>query len=890
MNTTPITPLRVQVAQARPQVVRNSPATLGRTPDNDVVVNHPLVSRLHIAFEWADGWSVVDRGSTNGFFVDGIRQQSIRIDRPVTIRVGDGATGPLVELIPQAPAQPTMIPPAQSPPASNPLPAQQPPSGRRPQVNLPSQQQPAPQRQQQQPAPQRQQPRPPQSQQAQPQPGPRPGPAPATAPQAAQQPPGGYRQAPPRFGALPDAPHLAALHQNASAVYEVPGELRHRQTISLKGVQTIGRTPDNDIVVSDVLASRHHARLTSTPQGMLLEDLGSVNGTFVNGQRVMAHRLTDSDVVTIGNSDFVLGDGKLVRGRPRAQVAGGLEVNGVGLTIDGKNLLNDVSFTAGLGSLTAIIGPSGAGKSTVSKVVAGLNNPTVGVVTFEGRGVHSEYEALRSRIGMVPQDDVLHHRLTLRQALRYAAELRLPADLSTRDRDEVIDGVLSELQLTEHVNTRVDKLSGGQRKRASVAMELLTGPSLLILDEPTSGLDPALDLQVMKTLRRLADAGRVVLVVTHSVAHLDLCDQILLLAPGGKTSFCGPPDQVHAEMGTTVWAEIFSYVAEQPDQAWNQYRQRHPHNAPPPRVAPNGPQPTVPKMGLFRQTSTVARRQVRLVWADTGYLVVLALMPVVLGLLTLVIPGDKGFSRAEMLPTNNYVPPKDPGEALQILTVLVIGAAFMGTALAVRDLVGERGIFERERAVGLRPGAYLSAKVIVFSLISLLQVGIMIAITYTLRAMPKADEIVKTGEEAPLIPPAVTLFIAVATLAIVSVLVGLAISAAVRSSEQTMPPLVIVVMVQLVLSGGLFAIGSAFVKPITWLFPTYWGYTNAAQAVNIPWIADQVPQVKVEEGSSMMYPLWEPSLGHALISYAALAAIALLLTLFIYSRLRLRKR
>lgn len=880
MNTTAITPLQVRVAQARPHVVRTSPATLGRTPDNDVVVNHPLVSRVHLAFEWSDGWSVVDRGSTNGFFVAGVRQSAARIDRPVQIRLGDAATGPVVELAPQGAAAPTVVPP------SRPVPGRQPPV-----PQSPAPQSPAPQSRPLRSAAGPQAPTPyPSGPQRPDRPPVRPANRPATAPLSAQRPPGGYRQAPPRFGALPDAPHLAALHQNASAVYEVPGDLRGRETISLTGVQTIGRTPDNDIVVSDVLASRHHARMTSTPQGLLLEDLGSVNGTFVNGRRVMAHRLSENDVVTIGNSDFVLTDGRLVRGRPQAQVAGGLEVSGIGLTIDGKALLNDVSFSAAPGTLTAIIGPSGAGKSTVSKIVAGLNNPTVGVVTFEGRGVHSEYEALRSRIGMVPQDDVLHQKLTLRQALRYAAELRLPADLSTADRDVVIDGVLSELQLTEHVDTRVDKLSGGQRKRASVAMELLTGPSLLILDEPTSGLDPALDQQVMKTLRRLADAGRVVLVVTHSLTYLSLCDQVLLLAPGGKTSFCGAPGDVAGEMGTADWAEIFSYVAERPDQAWAQYRGRHPHQPPPQAPAPGAPVTPV-KMGLVRQTSTVARRQVRLVWADKGYLVVLLVMPIVLGLLTLVIPGDKGFSRAVLPPTNDYVPPKDPGEALQILTVLVIGAAFMGTALAVRDLVGERGIFERERAVGLRPGAYLTAKILVFSLMSVVQVAIMIVITYGLRAMPKAADIVKTGGAEPAIPPAVTLFIAVATLACVSVLVGFAISAAVRSTEQTMPPLVIVVMVQLVLSGGLFAIGSAFVKPITWLFPTYWGYTNAAQSVNIPWIADQVPQVKIDEpGGEMMYPLWEPSLAHALISYAALVAIALVLTLFIFSRLRLRRR
>ena len=144
---------------------------------------------------------------------------------------------------------------------------------------------------------------------------------------------------------------------------------------------------------------------------------------------------------------------------------------------------------------------------------------------------------------MVPQDDVVHRQLTVNQALSYAAELRLPPDTSKADRAQVVAQVLEELELTKHADTRVDKLSGGQRKRASVALELLTGPSLLILDEPTSGLDPALDLQVMTMLRQLADAGRVVLVVTHSLSYLDLCDQILLMAPGGKTAFCGPPDR-----------------------------------------------------------------------------------------------------------------------------------------------------------------------------------------------------------------------------------------------------------------------------------------------------------------------------------------------------------
>ena len=226
-----------------------------------------------------------------------------------------------------------------------------------------------------------------------------------------------------------------------------------------------------------------------------------------------------------------------------------LEVHALGLRLpNGRRLLTDVSFSARPGSLTAIIGPSGAGKSTLAKLVGGALSPTAGAVCFDGHDLHAEYASLRHRIGLVPQDDVVHHQLTVDAALRFAAELRLP-HATADERAAAVRRVLEELELTGHARTRVDKLSGGQRKRASVAMELLTGPALLILDEPTTGLDPALDRQVMSMLRRLADAGRVVLVVTHCLTHLDLCDQVLFLAPGGRTAYRGPAQRDRRSAG-----------------------------------------------------------------------------------------------------------------------------------------------------------------------------------------------------------------------------------------------------------------------------------------------------------------------------------------------------
>ena len=344
------------------------------------------------------------------------------------------------------------------------------------------------------------------------------------------------------------------------------------------GSTTIGRAPDSDIVIPDVLASRHHAMLVPTPHGVRIQDANSINGTFVNGERVKDAVLRENDVVTIGNLDLVFADGKLVRRTEPAAKTGGLEVRGVGLTLErGVTLLDRVSFSARPGTLTAVIGPSGSGKSTLSRVIAGTARPTSGTVSFEGHNLHAEYASLRSRIGMVPQDDVVHRQLTINQALGFAAELRMPPDTTKRDRLHVIAQVLEELELTPHAETRVDQLSGGQRKRASVALELLTGPSLLVLDEPTSGLDPALDRQVMTMLRQLADAGRVIVVVTHSLTFLDVCDQVLLLAPGGKIAFCGPPGEIGPTMGSTDWADIFTDVGADPGGAQQRFLQRAEH-------------------------------------------------------------------------------------------------------------------------------------------------------------------------------------------------------------------------------------------------------------------------------------------------------------------------
>ena len=542
------------------------------------------------------------------------------------------------------------------------------------------------------------------------------------------------------------------------------------------------------------------------------------------------------------------------------------------LTVDGRPLLQDVSFTAKPGTLTAVIGPSGAGKSTLVKLIGGAMPRSAGVVAFDGHDVHAEYASMRSRIGMVPQDDVVHRQLTVEQALNFAAELRLPPDTSADDRRQVVERVLDELELTPHKKTRVDKLSGGQRKRASVAMELLTGPSLLILDEPTSGLDPALDRQVMTMLRRLADAGRVVIVVTHSLTYVSMCDQILLLAPGGKTAFADPPAQIGSVMGSTDWADIFARVSTDPDGVHRAYLARHP-------AGPRRPSPTAgaaplgrpPQTSQWRQVVTLARRQTRLITSDRGYFAFLAVLPFVLGVLSLAVPGNTGLGYA------NPAGPQ-PEEPIDILILLNIGAVFLGTALTVRDLVGERMIFQRERAVGLSASAYLMAKVVVYSIAALIGTAVMVAIMAIGKGAPSHGGALLGHGVLRRRRGAVS---GLALTAVTSAMVGLALSSLARSTEQVLPMLVVTIMVSMVLAGGLIPVtGRLVLDQMSWLVPARWGFAASASTVDLNNVEAGLPADR----------LWRHVRSAWLLDMGMLAVLAVVFAGLVRFRLRLGAR
>ncbi|MGF2945865.1 ABC transporter permease, partial [Mycobacterium sp. Lab-001] len=362
-----------------------------------------------------------------------------------------------------------------------------------------------------------------------------------------------------------------------------------------------------------------------------------------------------------------------------------------------------------------------------------------------------------------------------------------------------------------------------------------------------------------------------VLVVTHSLTYLDVCDQVLLMAPGGRMAFLGPPGQIGDVMGTTNWAHIFAEVGADPEEANRRFLARKDAQQGParsPQAAPPADLGAPAHTSVRRQLSTVTRRQVRLVVADRAYFLFLALLPFVMGGLSLTVPGDTGFGVAP--PTS-----ETPDESAQILTLLSIAAVFMGTALTIRDLIGERPIFTREQAVGLSTAAYLGAKMVVFCVFAVAQAAITTGIVIAGKGAP-TQRAVLLGD------PSVELFVTVAATCVASAILGLVLSSLVRSNEQIMPLLVVSLMLQLVLAGGLIPVtGRIVLDQVSWAVPARWGYAASASTVNVDAL---VPGTLVPHDSH-----WRHTRSAWLFDMAMLGALTALYAAIVRWRIRLRR-
>ncbi|MGW6422250.1 FHA domain-containing protein [Nocardia sp. NPDC055053] len=636
----------------------------------------------------------------------------------------------------------------------------------------------------------------------------------------------------------------------------------------------IGRAADNDIVVPDLMVSRHHAELRVIAEGgYQVVDLDSHNGTYVNGHQVDAADLSESDLIGMGHTTYRLVGNELHESVDTGDISVCVQ-NLIVRTPEGKVLLDDVTFPIPQHSLVGVIGPSGAGKSTLLGAVTGLRPATEGTVRYDGRDLYTHYDELRHRIGLVPQEDILHNQLPTRRALLYAAELRFPGDTRSEEREQRVDEVLDELGLTRHADTRIDRLSGGQRKRVSVALELLTKPSLLFLDEPTSGLDPGLDKTVMEMLSELAHDGRTVIVVTHSVANLDSCDRLLVLVPGGRLAYYGPPAEGLQEFGQRTWAEVFQAFDREEDRDWASEFRDSPRYENYVDVGPiddvgqaevqRPPAPPPAPQSKLSQLSTLCRRYLAVIASDRSYLVLLGVMPLLLGGLIAAIPSGEGFTGAPG--TNTDAPTK--------LMILIFGACFVGTGNSIREIVKEQTIYRRERAAGLSAGVYLMSKLLVLGVITILQAVVLFLIGTIGESFPPKG--IFTSVEVELI-------LAMAMLGIASLSMGLLVSVSVNTSEKTLPLLIVLSMAQLVLTGGLVRLpGTPVLQQLSYLSPSRWGYGAGAASLDLDTLSPH------DGGPD---PLWKHTLGTWLLDMGVVAALAaVFLTLAWYRLYQMRPR
>jgi len=337
-----------------------------------------------------------------------------------------------------------------------------------------------------------------------------------------------------------------------------------------KAQVSIGRAPDCDICLPHPTISRVHALLERTRDGLRLRDLNSVNGTFVNGQRVPEPvYVAEGERIGIGPYLFSLNRGILTSldsSRSLRLEARGLER--VVATPGGpRKLLDHIDLVIEPGQFVCLLGPSGSGKSTLMDALNGRRRATGGKVLANGEDFYKHFDSFRQSLGYVPQKDIVHTQLTVSRALHYTAQLRLPDDTAPAELRARVEDVLREMELVPHRDTLIGNLSGGQIKRVSLGAELLARPCLLYIDEATSGLDAGTEARMMRLFRTLADEGKSIICITHNIDNVDRCHLAAVLARG-RLVYLGPPSEAPAYFGVAKLGEVYDRLAEKEPEVW----------------------------------------------------------------------------------------------------------------------------------------------------------------------------------------------------------------------------------------------------------------------------------------------------------------------------------
>lgn len=562
-------------------------------------------------------------------------------------------------------------------------------------------------------------------------------------------------------------------------------DLRSRSEVALgRGVSGVGEVDHPQV-------SRLHARIVNVDGRLVIEDAGSEAGTFVNGDRIQRQVLNEGDDIRLGGQALRLVDGQL-----QAPAEDQLALEAVDLrrvVSSGVTILQDVSLAINAREFIAIVGPSGAGKSTLITALCGYQQATSGNVLINGTDFYSHIDAFRSDVGFVPQDDIIHRDLSILRAFNYAARLRMPEDTRSDERDRRIREVLEELDLTPHANTPVKQLSGGQRKRVSIGVELLTQPSLLFLDEATTGLDPGIETQMMKLFRQLADNGRIVVLVTHATKNVMICDKVAFMAKGGYLAFYGPPEEALTYFGTKEFDEIYLRLEEETGEEWGNRFWAYSNGV----QAPSKPQraavaaqkqqkwaPTATHSPIKQFVTLTSRSLETLMRSPKDLGVLLALAPF-LGALNFLLWQKDTFDR-----TNG-----DVTDALNMFFMLTVVTLLVGSLGSVREIVKEQAIYRREHMVCVQVVPYVLSKVFigfVYALYSSLAIFLF---------QIAAVDFSYLGTEG-----VVQLFVPVFLATMSGVMIGLLVSAISPTEERAMLLIIAAIIPQFLLSGGILPI------------------------------------------------------------------------------------
>lgn len=640
---------------------------------------------------------------------------------------------------------------------------------------------------------------------------------------------------------LEDSVFFGSFKVRVSRLLE-PGKLTLgggiQETVPFTGSKMIlGRDPQCDYPLAFPMISWHHAKLEKTPRGIEIEDLGSRNGTFVDGQRVSGRvMLKTGSEVGLGSFRFRLLDEAGNLGK--RNYAGNVTIEAAGVVVEihrggtTRRLLDPVSLTVFPSELVALMGPAGAGKTTLLKAINGYTPPAAGRVLFNGDDLYANQEQFRLQVGYVPQDDILHPQLTVKEALYYTARLR--TDLRDDEIEIRVMQVLKDLNIDDIGNRLIGSperkvISGGQRKRVNIAMELLSDPSVLFLDEPTSGLSSYDAYQVMRLLRRLADSGKTVFCTIHQPS-LDIFrefDSLLMVARdkgdnAGMLVYFGPAYPESIEFFNPPAANspppspemLMTGLARRPASEWarnyelSETRKEYVDGRAGQIVSAREQHQTKPKREFgIRQMVTLARRNLLLKLRDrTQTLILLAQAPLFAVLLTIVFQG---------LTDRSFGDPKEwaqfGGKISSVHFLMVVAAVWFGCNNAARDIVGETAIFLRERMVNLKLPSYVFSKMAVLALICTVQCATLLAIVYTLARL--------SGPFGPLL-------LVLVTASLVGTAIGLLISALSPTTEAAIAFLPLVLLPFILLGGGIKPLHE-MPKPARWIAavtPTRWGY------------------------------------------------------------------